>query len=306
MISVRRWRLVIGVFLTILPLGAVAEEGPRFQMTPDGTGYRLSWNDQVFAEFVPGDEKTPRPYFHRLTTPSGRVVTRNHPPLAGRDKVDHPHMHPGFWLALADLNGVDFWRLKGRVLSQVQQPIDKDGFTTRERYFNAAGQEIATGTTRYRFARQPEGVLIDATLELQSPDGLTLGDQEEMGFGVRVATPLNVENGGQILNSHGQKNGAEVWGKTAKWCDYSGRIDGQDCGLLLVPHAGKFRPSWFHARDYGLLVANPFGRKAFGQGEASHVVVPANTSFRWGVSLLIHEGAIDLAAAADRMVKRRK
>jgi hypothetical protein len=29
-----------------------------------------------------------------------------------------------------------------------------------------------------------------------------------------------------------------------------------------MPDPANFRASWFHSRDYGLIVANPFGKKA--------------------------------------------
>ena len=57
----------------------------------------------------------------------------------------------------------------------------------------------------------------------------------------------------------------------------------------------------WHARDYGLLVANPFGRAAFGAGLSSKVVVSPANSLRLRFGLLIHSSAgqddVDLSAA---------
>ena len=53
-------------------------------------------------------------------------------------------------------------------------------------------------------------------------------------------------------------------------------------------HPANFRPSWFHARDYGLLLANPFGRKAFGKGDASKVVVKRGGTLRLRYGVLLH------------------
>ena len=84
-----------------------------------------------------------------------------------------------------------------------------------------------------------------------------------MGFGVRLNTPLTVEFGkGEIRNSEGGLNEEGTWGKQAKWCAASGVIDGRRAGVALMPDPANFRPSWFHSRDYGLIVANPFGKKA--------------------------------------------
>ena len=130
----------------------------------------------------------------------------------------------------------------------------------------------------------------------------TFGDQEEMGLGFRVATPLRASRtaeagvpagNGEIRDAEGRVNEAGVWGHSADWCDYSGEIDGQRVGMTIFCHPENFRPSWFHARDRGLLVANPFGRAAFHQGEPSSVVVKPGESFRLRYGILVHATPAD-------------
>lgn len=67
-----------------------------------------------FATYVYEDSITTRPYFENVKTPCGIQATRNHPTLAG-DPKDHSSWHPGIWLSFGDLNGIDYWRLKGKV-----------------------------------------------------------------------------------------------------------------------------------------------------------------------------------------------
>ncbi len=59
--------------------------------------------------------------------------------------------------------------------------------------------------------------------------------------------------------------------------------------MALMCHPGNFRPSWMHARDYGFIAANPFGRKAFTEGEPSKVVVAPGERLRLRYGVLIHE-----------------
>ena len=99
----------------------------------------------------------------------------------------------------------------------------------------------------------------------------------------------------------GRKNGAAIWGNSAEWCDYSGTMSGQRVGMTLFCHPNNFRPSWFHARDYGLLEANPFGRESFGKGAKSSVSVKPGEKLRLRYGILIHSdsasSALDYAAA---------
>jgi len=104
---------------------------------------------------------------------------------------------------------------------------------------------------------------------------------------------MAVNHGGTITNRDGGRNEREVWGKQADWCDYSGR----EAGILVMPDPANFRRSWFHARDYGFVAANPFGRRSFTKGEPSKVVVQPGEALTLRFGVLIHDGGVDPAAA---------
>ena len=56
--------------------------------------------------------------------------------------------------------------------------------------------------------------------QFSGPEEFYFGDQEEMGLGVRVATPLAVKNGGRLLKSEGGIGEKQVWVRQSDWCDY--------------------------------------------------------------------------------------
>jgi len=119
-------------------------------------------------------------------------------------------------------------------------------------------------TTRYRFLVRPNGWLLlwDTTFET-TEHGVFFGDQEEMGLGVRVASALRVKGGqGTITNRLGGRDEAGTWGRQAAWCDTSGVVAERRVGVTIMSASANDRHPWFHTRDYGLMVANPFGKKA--------------------------------------------
>jgi len=109
-----------------------------------------------------------------------------------------------------------------------------------------------------------------------------------MGFGARVATPLSEKNGGTVRNADGLTGAKNAWGKTAAWCDYSGTMSNRLVGITVMSDPKNFRPSWFHSRDYGLVVANSFGQKAFTKSEASSVPVKKGETFTLQFAAFIH------------------
>ena len=249
-----------------------------------------------FATYFYKDKKTTRPYFAHVRTPGGIQVTRNHPPRK-RDAQDHATYHPGIWLTFGDISGHDYWRLKAKTVHDkfVEPPKGGAGqgsFAVRNRYLTTNGKgTVCTETCRYTIHVRPNGYLLqwDSTFTSDTGD-FYFGDQEEMGLGVRVTTPIavNQKKGGRILDSKGRVNGRQVWGKQADWCDYSGTIDGKHLGITLMPHPKNFRRCWNHARDYGFTAVNPFGRNAFTRGKKSKVVVRKGQPFRLRFGVFVH------------------
>jgi hypothetical protein len=279
-----------------------------------------------FATYVFNDAEIMRPYFMSVKAPGGIQATRNQPPIAGTDLMDHPTFHPGIWLAFGDLSGTDDWRLKAPVKHAefVEKPTTSatgGSFKVRNRYLKApeSDEAVCDELFRCRVEATDAGYLILWDSTFSSDNEFYFGDQEEMGLGVRVATAIRAQNkpdsgvpagNGTITNAERQINEAQVWGKASDWCDYSGTIDGKHVGMTIMCHPDNFRPSWFHARDRGLLEANPFGEQAFTDGGPSKVVVKPGKSLRLRYGILVHAAdsadAIDLKAAYADYLKREK
>ena len=279
-----------------------AEDQPAIAFEKRSKDLMVTIGGQLFATYAFEDGPITRPFFKHLHAPDGTQVTRNHPPEPQKDLADHPTFHPGLWLAFGDLNGADFWRNKDRIrhIGFVEEPRSGPGrgsFAVKNQY-ESGGRIIGTEIAHFMIRVRPAGYLLFWDSEFTPRNGdLTFGDQEEMGLGVRMATPLAVVKGGRITNSDGLKDEAQVWGKTADWCAYAGTVDGRRVGVVLMPHPKNFRHSWFHARDYGLLVANPFGRNAFTKEEKSKVVVREGETLRLRFGVLFFSGEPDLSAA---------
>jgi Methane oxygenase PmoA len=250
---------------------------------------------QPLATYVYQDKEITRPFFAHVHAPGGTQITRNHPPIAGQDLVDHATFHPGIWLAFGDINGQDFWRLRARVRhDRFLQAPRAEGvfgtFTVQNSYCRADAPEeaVCQEICRYAISSGRVGYLLVSDSAFFSPTPFTFGDQEEMGLGVRVATPIAVKSGGHIVDAVGRADEKGVWGKSSAWCDYQGAVDGREIGIMIMSDPANFRPARFHARDYGLLAANPFGQKVFGDAEESRVTVAPGEVFRLRFGVLLH------------------
>jgi hypothetical protein len=286
---------IVFVIVTATSAGRLRAEENKVTFEKGEDSIRISIGSQTIAEYVFRDEQIWRPYFRHLRTRSGVLVTRQHPPVKGQDLDDHATMHPGLWLAFGDINGFDFWRNKGgriRHVRFVKEPSEAAGVGSFvvENIYEANGKAICTEECKIAISIRRDGYLIDwQSTFLPQQHEIRFGDQEEMGLGVRVATPLAVVKGGQLVDSEGRKNEEQVWGQQANWCQYSGVQNGKQIGMVLTPDPTNFRRSWFHARNYGLLVANPFGQKAFTKGEKSSITVKPGEQFRLRYGVLVFE-----------------
>ena len=140
---------------------------------------------------------------------------------------------------------------------------------------------------------------------------MTFGDTKEGTMGIRTHPNLRLRNdarrgvttaNGQALNSAGDRDG-KLWGKRAKWVDYWGKIGDHIVGVAIFEHPSSARhPTWWHARDYGLVAANAFGvhdfeKKPRGTGD---MVIEAGGSVTFKYRFLFHEGDAEAAKIAER------
>ena len=289
-----------------------AEPKPAVSFTQQRGRAMIAIDGRPVATYVYEDKKILRPYFAHVRTLGGIQVTRNHPPVAGKDPKDHATMHPGIWLAFGDLSGADFWRNKARVEHErfAARPTGGAGtgsFTVVNRYVSN-GKLICRETCTHKVVVIRDGWLLICDSTFRSDEGdFTFADQEEMGLGVRVTTPITEKNGGVILNSDGRKTARGTWGRPADWCDYSGIVGPRRIGMTVMGAPDNFRRSWFNSRDYGLVVANPFGRKAMRKGDKSEIAVRKGRRFRIRFGVFVHGSdrrtAVDLKAAYAAFVK---
>ena len=238
--------------------------------------------------------KTKRPFFSNLYTLGDKPikVSRNFPPIKGKDVMDHSSYHPGIWLAFGDIGGADVWRMKAEVkqvdLLKVNPGKNQASFKVRNHYLKG-DLLICEEECTYSIVRVQDGYWIGYDSVFSSKDqDFYFGDQEEMGLGIRISSSITVKNGGAMLNNLGERDEAGTWGKAAHWLDYFGTIEGREVGMMLMGHPENFRQPWFHSRNYGACVLNPFGRKAMKKGPVSKLIVKKGESFRFRAAVFIH------------------
>lgn len=305
-------RLLVVASLFPLTGSSRADDTSPFSVTRRDGRLEIRRDDSPVAEFLFDDPSVRRPCFANVHAPHGTPVTRTHPPREGIDATDHAAMHPGIWLAFGDISGEDFWRTKAtieHVSFRVEPQPGPDGvrFAVESRLVAADGRAMGRMESRLAVVDRRSGHLFAWEATIHAGDRpLVFGDQEEMGFGVRLATGLTERAGGAIRSSTGATTAAGTWGREAAWCDATGTagVGGSEAGITVVPGTENFRPGWWHNRDYGLLVANPFGRAALTGGERSRVEVASGKPFRLLFVAIAHDRdgsagvAHDPAAAA--------
>ncbi|MEX2260937.1 MAG: PmoA family protein [Bryobacteraceae bacterium] len=241
-----------------------------------------------------------KPFLHPILSGSGEVVTRGWPvdPLPG-DSNDHT-WHRGLWYGHGDVNGVDFWREKGRDLTgrmiPKRPPQPKGDRITADLALVAPdGKHHGTIRESLRFYSDDAARYIDIEVTLMADAGMPMkfGDTEEGALGFRFSDDFREDRGAKMRNSEGAA-GKPIWGKRARWTDYSVERKGKPLGVAIMDHPSNPRhPTYWHARDYGLNSVNPFGVRDFTKDKSQDgsLTVPAGgkTVFRYRVA--IHEDA---------------
>ncbi len=252
------------------------------------------------------------PYLYPLTAPGGANVSRHWPMEedAKSEDKDHPH-HRGLWLSHGDVNGYDFWagfdkKNASIKLKSISEKEIKDGtasFTT-DLVWTAESNDLLQETRSHSISRpDPDTLRIDISSTLTAlEDKVVFGDTKEGSFAIRTDRTLRVkgpEAKATLTNSNGETD-LDAWGKRANWAAYSGPDEtGKPVVIAIIDSPTSFRhPTHWHARDYGLLAANPFGIHDFESKEdktlGSHTLKKGET-LTLKYTVIIHQGTLESA-----------
>lgn len=245
-----------------------------------------------------------RPFLHPLLGPGDVPVTRGWPvaPTDHAETRDHAH-HKSLWVAHGDCSRVDNWseepghgwQVHQRFLARDAGPV-WGRVAAKNAWTAANGRKQSEELREFRFYALPNGErLFDMAVSFRMTErDVTFRDTKEGGLvSVRVATSMDVRNGGRIENAYGGINEAETWGKKAPWCDYSGDVDGHRVGVAVMDHPDNPRyPTEWHVRDYGLMTANCFGWRQYRpeRKEKGDMTLRKGSTTQWRYRLFVHKG----------------
>lgn len=302
--------------------------GAGWNVTGGEQGLEIRWGRQLVTTYCTTQGR--KPYFYPVIGPTGEALTRGFPMDPQPDEPqDHPH-HRSLFFGHRNVNGIDFWSAElhsekskstGLQAGEVRQvamsgmEVGKDGVKLRVRndWLEEKKAKVCEDSRVYRVSRLDNGDFLldwDLTL-LASETDITFGDDKDGTMAIRFIPGLQLKAHkgstqpatGHILNSEGIMD-AEAWGKRAKWVAYSG-LDrkGNPVSVAIFDHAQNLRhPTWWHARDYGLCAANPFGIHHFEKKEehAGAYTVKKGESLRFRYRLLFQGGAADAGSLEAR------
>lgn len=281
------------------------------------------------------DQKLSKPVFWPVRAPGQIEVTRAWPLDMTRkgESIDHIHQKSA-WFCHGDVipegleikhkirgvEGIDFWsENKGHgniVCVEVGKPVVQNGVIvvpTRNEWRTADGVKILDETRVLTFLKTEKGwiLMVDSSLRAGSYP-IVFGDTKEGSFGIRILDILRNDKVGKgvLSNSQGKKGEKECWGRIADWCDYSGPVGEKTVGLAVFADPKNPHPTCWHARGYGLLAANPFGRKRAGFPDAKNrplVRLEKGEQIRFRYGLYAHEGDVSSGQVAEafRLFKDR-
>ena len=255
------------------------DSGHPVSFQHEGKKLTVMLGDQEFTTFDYGSHD--KPILYPIYGPGQIGMTRNWPMAheVRGEAHDHPH-HKSMWIS-HEISGVDFWSERdGEVITPcietkfAGKPKPSNVFRSTSFWVKKSDTKtLLTDQTTYWFGGDHNSRWIDCLVNFRATHGdIQFDDTKEGLFAIRTHPDLRLtaspKHGvekvyGTAINSEGV-TGKEVWGKKAKWLLYRGTIDGTPMSIAMFDHPTNLRhPTTWHARDYGLVTANPFGLHHF-------------------------------------------
>jgi hypothetical protein len=285
--------------LSVTVMAAAESEGFTFEQAGERVEVKLNGKPLTAFHYA---SKWDKPFLFPIRTVSGRVLSRGWPvePRKGEEQ-DHP-WHRGIWYGHGDINGEDFWREKpdrstSRLVIDGPPRAGSDSLEAKFGMVSSKGKRLGSVVHRYKFGRDGGSLLIHAVLAITADAGsaLRFGDTEDGGFGFRLADQFRQDRGARLSNAEGASGTEQIWGKPARWVDYSAHVQNVPAGVAVLDHPANLRhPTRWHARGYGLNAANPFALGDFTgdkKNDGSYTLA-AGKQLRLRYLVIVHEGEL--------------
>ena len=235
--------------------------GQQVQLSIDGVE-KLRWH---------AADNAPRPFFYPFNGPSGVSLTRmGHP---GAQNHDH---HRSVWFAHNKVNGIDFWsdntaaRIRQKYWYRYRDGNDEAVMAFVLGWYGPDGDELMEQdvvAAIIPMENNEHAVEIQTTLRPSANRESVMLEQTNFGLlAVRVSKTISAYfGGGHLTNSEGVTGEKDIFGKPARWMDYSGPvIVGTEAsrkavteGITYFDHpSNPGYPSSWHVRDDGWMAAS--------------------------------------------------
>jgi hypothetical protein len=305
---------------TALTLAAALPASAQVELKQDPEQIAVEIDGKPFTVFYFGAKDLNRPYLHPLRSASGKIVNRSVP--AGQvpgETTDHPH-HSGLFYGHGDVNGYNYWAIQnvptppskasatmGRIVLKgvpsVKNGKESGAIDAVFTWLTPEGKPLLTETRKMTFHAHPMLRIIDFDFDFAAIDKVVFRDTKEGTFALRMATVLDEPSArakpgapvrtGTLTNAQGGQREANVWGKRSEWVDYSGELDGEKVGVVMMDHPGNPRhPTYWHSRGYGLHSINPFGVSDFLNDKTQNgsLTIEPGQHVRFRYRVIIHPG----------------
>jgi hypothetical protein len=308
----------------LLTIPVLAADPAPVKIKVSETEIEFRIGDELLTTYHHRGDKLAKPYLWPMNAPGGIPVTRGWPMKEGLPKETKDHVHQkSAWFCHGDVipegielkehsadknvKGVDFWsegKGHGTIVCTSVPGVSSDGPTVWVSFLNEwrapDGTRILDEYRKVTVHNLGDARLIAFDIDLGAKVcPITFGDTKEGSFGVRVNDEFRLTapgSDGIITTAEGTtakapaKDNLPMWGHRSDWHDYSGSVDGKKVGIAIFDDPKNSQRARWHTRAYGLMAANPFGRKSFPDAPPDLFKLPKGEHLKLRYGILLHRG----------------
>jgi glucose/arabinose dehydrogenase len=273
------------------------------KITSTNKGFEITIGGQPFATY--NTTSMTKPILWPVIGPNGQSMLRDYPLKKDTPGEAHDHIHHhGIFIGHEGTNQANFWhidkknsgKVEQRRVIETRQGEDRALIKTLNAWKDKESKTLLADTRTLSFWGDETSRTLDLEIHFHACNGPVHVPAYKDGFlGIRTDPDLrltpNPKEGvkkvfGQAVNSEGI-SGKKIWGKRADWVHYFGQIDGKPAGIAFLSHptnpAKSDQKAWWHARDYGLIAANPFAPEKMGGDGPRTIAKGESLGFRYRI-----------------------